>query len=649
MIHDDDVRAVRTAANIVGVVSEYVQLRRVGRRWVGLCPFHPEKSPSFSVNEQDGLYYCFGCQAKGDVITFVRELEGVDFTGAVERLAGRAGVTLRYTDQVEGESRKRRSQLSDLVDRAATWYHERLLTAPEAGQARAYLRSRGLDKDEVLRFRIGWAPEGWDELARQLRVGDDLWRDSGLGTINRRGRQQDFFRGRVVFPIFDPQGAAIGFGGRLLPGSGDREDAGGRVSAPGAKYVNPTATPLYDKSRVLYGLNWAKADIVRAQEAVVCEGYTDVIGFFAAGVERAVATCGTALTEDHVRLLTRFAKRLLLAFDADGAGQAAAERFHQWERTYDLDVRVVVLPEGSDPDTLARSDPEALRRAVAEAVPFLKFRLGRIWSAADLSSVEGRARAAGAALEVLAAHPDPIVREQYLFEIAARARVDAEVLRSQLAGRSRPTSAPSGRSRPDRSDPGAAPSHGPDDDPAWASLERRPPASRPRGVAPISAVELDALRVTAEDPAAATEWLDAVLFTAGPNRRAFEVLVEHGALGPAIERLAGGEGDDPADDTAEEHADAAAAEVLHRVAVEQSDATVEEVFLRLCQEVTRRLLAERRDAARAAVDPLAGAAEVQTLSGWRATLIDDTLPLEARQEAGTALLTWLLSSDEPDR
>lgn len=635
MIHDDDVRAVRTAANIVGVVSEYVPLRRVGRRWTGLCPFHPEKSPSFSVNEEEGLYYCFGCQARGDVITFVRELEGVDFTGAVERLAGRAGVTLRYTDQVEGESRKRRSQLSELVDRAVTWYHERLLTGSDAGPARAYLRSRGLDADEVRAFRIGWAPEGWDELARHLRVGNDVWRDSGLGTINRRDRQQDFFRGRVVFPIFDPQGAAIGFGGRILPGAADREDAGGRISAPGAKYVNPTATPLYDKSRVLYGLNWAKADIVRAQEAIVCEGYTDVIGFFAAGLPRAVATCGTALTEDHVRLLTRFGKRLLLAFDADGAGQAAAERFHQWERTYELDVRVVVMPDGSDPDTLARTDPDALRRAVAEAVPFMAFRLGRIWAAADLSTVEGRARAAGAALEVLAAHPDPIVREQYLFEIAARSRVDADVLRSQLAAGRRPSAPPQGRRRQERAqDDAGTPVGGDDDDPMWSSLERRAPTARTVVAPTTSAAEIDALRVTAADPVGATAWLDAVLFTPGANRAAFEALVEAGSLGAAITALD------------EEESGADAADVLHRVGAEQSDATAEEVFLRLCQEVTRRLLAERRDAARVAVDPLAGVEELRTLSGWRATLVDDTLPVEVRQEAGTALLTWLLASGD---
>jgi DNA primase len=309
-IEDDDIARVRQASDIVAVISEHVALKRVGRRWQGLCPFHAEKSPSFSVNQEEGLYYCFGCSAKGDVITFVREIEHLDFVGAVEKLAGRAGVTLHYTDRDQGESRRKRARLLEALERAVDWYHERLLGSPDAAKARGYLRSRGLDGDDVRQYRIGWAPEGWDELAKALKVPDAVFVDAGLGFLNRRNRQTDAFRGRVLFPIFDAQGAPVGFGGRILPG-GD-----------GPKYKNSAESAVYAKSKVLYGLNWVKANIVSADEAIVCEGYTDVIGFAKADVPRAVATCGTALTDEHVRLLRSFARRIVLAFDADAAGHS---------------------------------------------------------------------------------------------------------------------------------------------------------------------------------------------------------------------------------------------------------------------------------------------------------------------------------------
>jgi DNA primase len=410
-ISTDDIASVRAATDIVAVISEHVQLKRVGRRWQGLCPFHSEKSGSFSVNAEEKLYYCFGCGAKGDVITFVREIEHVDFVGAVEKLAARAGIALRYTDEGENEGRKRRKALLDAVSRAVDWYHERLLSAPDAAPARGYLRSRGLTGDEVRAYKVGWAPEGWDELARALRVPDEVFVEAGLGYLNNRRSQTDAFRGRVLFPIYDVNGDAVGFGGRIMPG------------ATGAKYKNSADSSIYNKSNLLYGLNWAKADIVRADEAIVCEGYTDVIGFAKAGVPRAVATCGTALTEQHVQRLRSFARRLVLAFDADAAGQNAADRVYAWERAHDLDVAVAALPGGVDPADLAQTDPDALAAAVAGAKPFLKFRLDRVLDAAALDTPEQRARAAEAAVAVVAEHPSELVRDQYLLEVAARCRI----------------------------------------------------------------------------------------------------------------------------------------------------------------------------------------------------------------------------------
>ncbi len=430
-IVDEDIGRVRQASDIVAVIGQYTQLRRVGRRFQGLCPFHAERSPSFSVNAEEGLYYCFGCGVRGDVITFVREKEGRDFVDAVEWLAGKANIDLRYTDAGGGEERRRRSKLQDAVGRAVDWYHERLLTADDAGPARSYLRSRGFDADTVRRYRVGWAPDRWDDLARSLRLSDDDLTDSGLGFINRRGRQQDAFRNRIVFPVFDAQGAAAGFGGRILPG-GD-----------GPKYKNSSESTIYAKSRLLYGLNWAKTSIVEANEVVVCEGYTDVIGFAKAGLERAVATCGTALTEDHVKLLRRFARRVVLAFDADAAGQNAAARFYEWEQAHDLDVAVADLPPGVDPGDLAESDPERLVKAVAAARPFLEFRVERELDRADLTTAEGRARAAERALAMVREHPDALVRDQYAVSVASRCRLEVDLVRARL-DRPQPSS-PSGR------------------------------------------------------------------------------------------------------------------------------------------------------------------------------------------------------------
>ncbi len=222
-IVDEDIVAVRAATDLVAVVTKYTQLRRSGTRWVGLCPFHTEKTPSFSVNQELGVYRCWGCGEKGDAISFVREKELLDFVGAVELLAGWAGIKLRYSDQDGGEGRKRRARLVKAVEQAVDWYHDRLLSAPDAAAARRYLRERGLTGEEVRAFRIGWAPESWDELVKALRLPNDIVKDAGLGYLNSGGRQTDVFRSRILFPIYDANGDAVGFGGRIMPGVDGRK------------------------------------------------------------------------------------------------------------------------------------------------------------------------------------------------------------------------------------------------------------------------------------------------------------------------------------------------------------------------------------------------------------------------------------------
>ena len=586
-IVDEDVARVREATDFVQLASEHIALKKVGRRWVGLCPFHAEKTPSFYVNAEEGLYMCFGCQAKGDVITFVREVDHLDFVEAVERLASRAGIELRYDDAKTTRDRQRRDRLIEIVERAVAWYHERLLSGPDAGPARQYLRSRGYDGDVVRAFRIGWAPDDWDALARHLRVPDDVLQDCGLGFVNRRGRQQDAFRGRVMFPIFDPSGKAVAFGGRILKG------------ADGPKYKNSPETAIYSKRRILYGLNWAKTNVVEAGEVVVCEGYTDVIAFFGAEVPRAVATCGTALADEHFRILKNFARRVVLAYDADAAGQAAAERFYEWEQRYEVDIAVAALPPGSDPADVARDDPAALRKAVEEARPFLAFRVDRVLDGADLRSPEGRARAAQFAMTAIAEHPNPLVRDQYVMQVADRCRLDPERLR-ELSGTFRP--APRSGEQ--------APRAG-----AIRQDERRGP-------------EIEVLRLAVHRPEDVATRLEEVLFEDELCLAAYRALVGATRLHEAIEA-----------------ADPAAATLLQRLAVEDTDAEADDVVARLVDRAVSRRLAELQSEARVDSEHFA---ELASVTEYLKRGMEELLDPETRVEAAERLVAWLTERVEED-
>ena len=424
-ISDSDIAAVRAATDIVALITEQVALKKSGRRWTGLCPFHGEKTPSFSVNAEEGRYYCFGCRVAGDQITWVRETMHLDFVDAVRLLAERSGIEL-HEDASASKERQERQRLLAAMERAVDWYHQRLLESPDARVARDYLRSRGISGEIARQFRLGWAPDQWDALANALHLDEPVLTGTGLGFVNQRGRKQDAMRARLIFPIFDSSGKAIAMGGRIMPGAA-RPDG-----TPQAKYKNSPETPIYSKRRTLYALNWAKDDIIRSGEIIVCEGYTDVIAFFGAGMPRAVATCGTALGEEHFRTMRNFAKRIVLAYDADQAGQSAAASVYQWERQHEVDVAVARMPSGTDPAELAQRDPAALRQSVADAVPFLQFRLERVLDSAVLATPEGRARAGERAIVVLAEHPSELVRDQYVMQVADRLRLDVATLRARV-------------------------------------------------------------------------------------------------------------------------------------------------------------------------------------------------------------------------
>jgi DNA primase len=647
-IPDEDIARVRTATDIVALIGEHAALKRQGRRWVGLCPFHAEKTPSFSVNAEEGFYYCFGCQQKGDAISFVRAVEHLDFVDAVRRLADKAGITI-HEDATSGRDSQRRKVYLDALGRATDWYHQRLLVAADAGQARDYLRSRGYDGEVVRRFRLGWAPDEWDALCLGIGLGEEVAVGAGLGFVNRRGRLQDAFRARIIFPIYDPSDHPVALGGRILPGSSDP-----------AKYKNSTETPVYSKRRTLYALNWAKHDIIKSGEVVVCEGYTDVIGFFEAGVERAVATCGTALAEEHVKLLRNFASRVVLAFDADGAGQSAAGRFYEWERRLEIDVAVAALPPGSDPGEMARTDPEGLRAAVQGAKPFLQFRVERILDGAELTTPEGRAKAADSALAAVAEHPDNLVRDQYLMQVAERCRLEPLLLRERLeqlrregprplpeAGGGRRTGGAGGSGR-GRTESGRPPGpdepwvREPDDDSGWDSDRFDGAGSRP-GTAPGPAGSrgagssggtgggsgssrpprefrpgLEALRLAIHRPEAVVDRLEAALFRDDLQRAAFEALVGTDDLHEAIDAS-------PSPVRA----------LLVRLTVEEPMGEPDDVVLQLVRDAARQELTVMTAEAR--TSPTAPR-EAANVAGWVQELDDPN----ASVAATARLVAWLV-------
>jgi len=427
----DDIDTVRDKTDLVELAAEVTKVKRSGRSTMAVCPFHSEKTPSLSIDGSKGLYHCFGCGKSGDVFRWVQETQGLDFSGSVEFLARRSGVTLT----VDPEAARRRSQRESLVEAttiAVDFYKQRLKTAPDAGTARSYLRSRGYDGDVVEKFELGYSPDEWEELIGHLRdrgVRDDVMIKAGLASRSQRDSLIDRFRGRVMFPIYDVRGDAVGFGARILEGDGP-------------KYLNSSESPIYHKSRLLYGLNWAKSDIVRSDTSVVVEGYTDVIAMHLAGMPIAVATCGTALGEDHLDLLRRFSERVVLAFDADEAGAGAALRGFDRSVPGDLDLRVATLPQGKDPaDVVADGEIDQLRTAIDESIPLLQFRIDAELARFDLSEPEARAKAVRGAAGVIALHPDAVTRHEYAVMVSRKTGVDMPFIDSAIRSGGRRTSA----------------------------------------------------------------------------------------------------------------------------------------------------------------------------------------------------------------
>ncbi|MET8287412.1 DNA primase [Streptomyces sp. NPDC048448] len=401
-INDEDVKAVRDAVPIDAVVSEYLQLRNAGGgNLKGLCPFHDEKSPSFQVSPSKGLFHCFGCQEGGDTITFVMKVDHLSFSEAVERLAGQAGITLRYEEGGYNPSNQRgeRIRLVEAHKVAAQFYIEQLDTSPEADAGRKFLAERGFDQTAAAHFGVGYSPQGWDHLTRYLRgkgFSDKELLLSGLSQEGRRG-PIDRFRGRLMWPIRDIGGEVVGFGARKLYETDN-----------GPKYLNTPDTAIYRKSQVLYGIDLAKKEIAKTSRAVVVEGYTDVMACHLAGITTAIATCGTAFGGDHIKILRRLlmdngSARVIFTFDGDSAGQKAALRAFEDDQKFAAETYIAVAPDGMDPCDLrlAKGD-EAVADLVEPRTPLFEFALRHIVARYDLETPAGRAAALDEAAPVVA-------------------------------------------------------------------------------------------------------------------------------------------------------------------------------------------------------------------------------------------------------
>ena len=504
-IRAEDVALVRERSNIAEVVGERVTLRNAGGASLkGLCPFHDEKTPSFHVTPSRGYFHCFGCQVGGDVIDFVQQSEQLSFTEAVEALAARAGVALRYEEggYTPGRQQGQRSRLVEAHRAAAQFYAEQLGSAEAAG-GRAFLAERGFDRVAADRFGVGFAPGSWDALTSHLRgrgFTDEELRVGGLARDGARGGLVDRFRARLVWPIRDRAGEVVGFGARRL-----REDD------TGPKYLNTPETPIYKKSQVLYGVDLAKREIARRMQAVVVEGYTDVMACHLSGVETAVATCGTAFGQEHIRILRQllmdqneFRGEVVFTFDGDEAGQRAALRAFEEDQRFVAQTFVAVSPDGMDPCDLRQAKgPEAVRDLVARRVPLFEFAIRTVLDRHDLDTVAGRVGALQAAAPVVAGIRDRALRPEYVRALAGWLGMEVEAVADAVtrAGAASGAGARSGRAASERVD------------------VRPPRAPRPGGPgAPDPAdssdaallVEREALKLALQDPQLVGEGFDAL-------------------------------------------------------------------------------------------------------------------------------------------
>lgn len=435
-IRDTDVAHVRDQTRIEDVVGDYVQLKSAGGgQRKGLCPFHDEKSPSFHVTPARGFYHCFGCQESGDVITFVMKMEHLSFTETIERLADRLGYRLTYEEGRSGGAPVgERARLIAANASAAKFYQENL-NAPEAEHARDFLRSRGFEREAAIRFGVGFAPDEWDGLRKALIKEGFTDQELSLAGLTKEGQRGsiDRFRNRLIWPIRDLGGDVVGFGARKL--ASDEEDQG-------PKYLNTPETPIYKKSQLLYGIDMAKKEIAKSRQAVIVEGYTDVMAAHLAGVQNAVATCGTAFGDDHIRILRRllmdddaFRGEVIFTFDGDAAGQKAALKAFDSDQKFVAQTFVAIEPRGMDPCELRQSEGDgAVRDLIARRIPLFEFAIRSKLKEFNLELAEARIAALAATAPMIARIRDTSLRPEYVRSLARWIGVEIDQVTAAIKG-----------------------------------------------------------------------------------------------------------------------------------------------------------------------------------------------------------------------
>jgi DNA primase len=430
-IAQETIEQVAAASDIVAVISSYFPLRRAGTEYRAICPFHQEKTPSFFVNPSKQSYYCHGCGAGGAVFQFLMQYENIDFPESVRRLATRAGIAIAEEEFSAEEEAKQslRKRLLRLHFEASAWFHHNLLRTKAAAHARSYLQSRGINIETAKRWQIGFAPNSWEALthwATAAKFTKEELVESGLVKLREEGdprsRIYDRFRDRLMFPIHNDIGEVVAFSGRILD-----------PKTPGGKYVNSPETPLFSKGNLLFGLHQSKRYIANTRQAIVLEGQLDLISAFEAGIQNAVAPQGTALTARHAALLHRFADGVILFFDADAAGEKAAERAIEVLFAAGLQVKIGNLPPGEDPDSMIRkSGPDSFRALVNQAEDFFDFQIGRKLSAAEADTTAGRVAFARNISHFIGLVPDPVVRDTLISRLAIRLIIPRETLQQMV-------------------------------------------------------------------------------------------------------------------------------------------------------------------------------------------------------------------------
>ncbi|MCX5726801.1 MAG: DNA primase [Candidatus Saganbacteria bacterium] len=420
MINPAIIEEIRNKADIVTIISEYVPIKKRGKNYLGLCPFHPEKKPSFTVSPEKQLFHCFGCGEGGNIFAFIMKIENMDFVDAAELLGRKLGMEVKGAERLSSKEKSEREKLYEVIG-ASTSFFERNLPIEKAAE---YIKKRGIGPETVETFRLGYAPEGWDNLFKYL-LGKGFHPDQivraglALKKENEEG-YYDRFRGRLIFPIFNLNGRVVAFGGRTL---GDEEP----------KYLNSPDSPIYSKGDILFGLNLSKEQIKKDGRAIIVEGYMDLIACARAGLKISTATLGTALTLNQAKLLQRFAKEVVLAFDCDSAGGTATERSIELLRGLGLAVRVAEIKEGKDPDEyIKQKGGAAFEDAVNSAITWIEFKINRILSRHKIEVIEDKAAAIREVAELLSKEKDNIVQKEYVNMASALLKTDAETIGSEI-------------------------------------------------------------------------------------------------------------------------------------------------------------------------------------------------------------------------